>query len=315
MGFLEEHRTEIFKKYSDEELLKDIYNFRCKNGKLTKTLNHFFEELIFESCGRSSTISPMDVLKDDEKLKEIFAYIETKPKFYTGNDVTNLKSYMRNAVSWVRKVANFSPKTAREIFNRYNIDGESLQILDTSAGFGARLSGAVLSGHEYVGIDPNKKLVGKLNEYIDFLEKYGLIGHGQAEIIEGGSETFYPELEGRFDLMFTSPPYFNLERYSDDGCASTENYDNYPAWLSNFIHPTVFNVYKYLKVGGYAMMNIKNLPKYPLYDDVKEAFGFVDGFVFVESFDMKLPSAKNYGMAGNCTIPKAEPVMVFKKIR
>ena len=48
MNYLEKNRNLIFKKYSEEELFKDINSYVSGNGNLNKTLNHFFEELIFE---------------------------------------------------------------------------------------------------------------------------------------------------------------------------------------------------------------------------------------------------------------------------
>lgn len=127
-NFFEKNRDKIFKKYDDETICKDILSYKFGSGNLTKTLNQFFEELIFCSCGKGSGISPMDVLLDDAKIEEIFEYISTKPKFYTGDDITNLKSYFRNAVSWVRKVANFPP------------------------GFGSRMSATLISGHNYCAL-------------------------------------------------------------------------------------------------------------------------------------------------------------------
>jgi DNA modification methylase len=123
------------------------------------------------------------------------------------------------------------------------------------------------------------------------------------------------------DVSFTSPPYFNLEIYANDNSASTINYNNYEAWLEQFVRPTIDNTYKYLKNGGYAMINIKNLTikgKQPLFDDWFKIFSDHGGFEFVEIFDIKLPSAKQYYQ--NCTYSKEEykgfkePVMSFRKV-
>ena len=255
----------------------------------------------------------MDVLRDDALVAKSFEYIRTKPKFFTGNDVQNLKSFLRNSASWVRKVANFPPKSAREIYNRY-VGEEKLVCLDTSMGFGSRLSGAVLSGHSYIGFDPNKKLFDKLVEYSSFLEDHGFI-KGKITMYNCGSETFCKDLVGVADVSFTSPPYFNLEKYSDDGCASTENYGDYDAWVEYFVIPTVKNTVKYLKTGGYAMINIKNLGKrQPCYDSFYQAF--VDcGMTHHETFDLNI-SKKQYGMANEnqkgVIVPK-EPIMCFRK--
>ena len=66
------------------------------------------------------------------------------------------------------------------------------------------------------------------------------------------------------------------------------------------------------------MINIKNLSKSnPCFDDFKQAFEEIDGFGFVEVFDMTIKK-KQYGMNYNNdkgNINNKEPVMVFKKIK
>ena len=82
MNYLEKHKNEIFKKYSNEELLRDIDSFKNGKGKLTKVLNQFFEECMFECCGKKTKISPMQCLESDELMEKILAYIALKPKFF-----------------------------------------------------------------------------------------------------------------------------------------------------------------------------------------------------------------------------------------
>lgn len=82
MSYLELHRKEIFKKYPKEELIKDFISFRDGRGRLTKCLNQFFEELIFECKGPRGKESPMEALKNDETMSKILNYISLKPNFY-----------------------------------------------------------------------------------------------------------------------------------------------------------------------------------------------------------------------------------------
>lgn len=126
---------------------------------------------------KKTKISPSEALCDDDLVDKILKYIDSKPKFFTGNEVSNIKSYMRNSASWVRKVANFPIKEARNIYNRYNIDGKVLNCLDTSSGFGSRMSAVLLSGHNYCGFDPNKSLNKKLKEYLAFLKSNEIISN------------------------------------------------------------------------------------------------------------------------------------------
>ena len=324
MSYLDEHYNEIFKKYSKEELIKDINSYRSGGGRLTKTLNQFFEECIFNCTNARGKKTPMEALKNDEDMRYILDYVNSKPNFYTGSEVSNVKSFFRNAGKLACKVANFPPKEARDIYFRYFpnalIDStEKLNCLDTSCGFGSRMSSVLLSGHNYFGIDPNIELQDKLMECAKFYYDNGFIDNNQiCSLYTQGSELFIDELEGMIDVSFTSPPYFNLEKYSDDESESTKHYDNYELWLEKFAKPTIKNTYKYLKVGGYAMINIKNISKKePCYDDFINIFNLIQGFEYIETFDMEF-SKKQYGMNYNNekgVISNKEPVMCFRKVK
>ena len=267
----------------------------------------------------------MQALQDKNSMDFILEYVKSKPKFYTGNEISNVKSFFRNGGRIAQKVANFCPRNARDIYFRYFQDKDLSKIncLDTSMGFGSRMSSVLLSGANYCGFDPNKELFKKLVEYKIFLQKNNVINENQrCGLYCHGSEQFRPELENLFDVSFTSPPYFNLEKYSDDESESTKNYNNYELWLQCFVKPTIENTYRYLKIGGYAMINIKNLTrgkKEPLFDDWFKIFNEHKGFEFIEVFEMEHQSKKNYFM--NTTYTKEnykgfkEPIMVFRKIK
>jgi hypothetical protein len=329
LSYLEEHNDEIFKKYSDEELLKDIFNFQNGDGKLNKVLNNYFKECMYKCCGKKTKISPYEVLQDDEKMKIILEYINSKPKFFTSDsEVSNVESCFRNSMSWVRKVANFPPKNAREIYGRYfpdydknklNAEGYRINCLDTSAGFGSRMSAVLLTGNNYCAFDPNQELFEKLKEYYTFLKNHSVVSADQrCGLYCGGSEIYRPQLEGIFDVSFTSPPYFNLEKYYNDASSSTSNYNNYDLWVKYFVYPTVQNTYRYLKVNGYAMINIKDISaKQTCFKDFYKAFSSIPGFQPVEIFDMEI-SKKQYGMAHDNeigVINNKEPIMSFKKVK
>lgn len=319
MTYLEEHYNEIFKKYTDEELCKDIQSFQQGEGNLNKTLSHFFKEVIYKSAGKKADLSPWEALSDEETVNKIISYIKSKPKFFTSNnEISNVESALRNSFSWCRKVANFPPKEARNIYFRYyDINKKPINCLDTSMGFGSRMSAVLLSGHNYCGFDPNKQLFRKIKEYKLFLKNNNFITSNQrCGLYNQGSEIFRPELAELFDVSFTSPPYFNLEKYSNDGGASSRNYNNYQLWVKEFVIPTVENTYRYLKHGGYAMINIKNLnKKETCFDDFFKAFENIDHMKYIETFNLTIRK-KQYGKQYNDekgVITNSEPIMVFRK--
>ena len=61
------------------------------------------------------------------------------------------------------------------------------------------------------------------------------------------------------DIVFTSPPYFNVERYSHDDTQSWVRYKNIDLWNKNFLQTAVKNVWKTLRKGGILMVNISDV--------------------------------------------------------
>lgn len=316
----DKYKNIIFEKYSDEEILKDINNFQKKSGHLYKLLNHFFEEALFKCKSNKYQKSPWEALHSEEDMKWILDYIKSKPNFYNSkNEKTNIKSFFRNSPRIARKVANFDVRAAKNIYDRYS-ENKSINILDMCSGFGSRGAAALLSGHSYTGIDANSEVVDCSNRMLDFLKKYNLISK-EGHFLLGDAAILNKDLINNFDLMFTSPPYFNLETYANDNFSSTTNYNNYNNWLEEFIKPLINNTYLYLKENGLLLLNIKNLTnkgKEPLFDDIFKMLLEDKRFKFVEIFDYKVNKRfffKNTSYSEGAFIAWKEPIMVFQKIK
>jgi hypothetical protein len=71
-------------------------------------------------------------------------------------------------------------------------------------------------------------------------------------------------------LVFSSPPYYDLEDYivGDQSIYENKEIKTYKNWTETFIIPTINNSYNYLVKGGYLLINIKNLIGYPMYTDI-----------------------------------------------
>ena len=317
MTYLEQHRDEIFKKYPNEELLRDVFNYKNGKGRLTKVINQFFEECIFNCKDNRCKLTPMEALQNDEVMARIIGAFAKNPKLYYGTEVANVKKSLSVSGIGARKVSNFCPRNARNIYKKYFNDIKGLNILDTSSGFGSRMLAAVLNGANYFGFDPNRELNGKLNECWNWLVANKEVEAGQVcKLFCQGSEEHVAELDGTMDLSFTSPPYFNHETYASDDGKSTTNYDNYDGWLHEFVVPTLLNTYKYLKIGGLAMINIKNMVsrgKKPLYDDFMRVFQMIHGFEYIETFTMEHQHKRTLKQGMNY-VGFQEPVMAYKKV-
>ena len=64
----------------------------------------------------------------------------------------------------------------------------------------------------------------------------------------------------KYDLVFTSPPYFMLEEYE-----KMPQYGSKEKFMEIFFRPVVLNAWKYLKEGGSMALN---MPK-EMYDEIK----------------------------------------------
>jgi hypothetical protein len=102
------------------------------------------------------------------------------------------------------RVSNFRPTVARALIDALSAEGS--KILDFSAGYGGRLLAALTLPRSYVGIDPAAAQARGLKRMAAALG-------GKAEIIHACAEDVMGKLpQDSFDLVFSSPPYFRLER-------------------------------------------------------------------------------------------------------
>lgn len=283
----------FFAKYTDDELERDTHRYTDDGtGILWMVTRQFFDEIMHECVGRSGhgvgefpdVKTPMDALRSDAFMSYVFDYIYShRERLFHGvkerktidsdleaNDFVNIRKFF--SFHRPRKVAQFPSKMVRLAVKRLFPDHDAfcspLNFHDSSCGFGMREACALLSNFSYYGTDPNAALCLKLNEMGDALKRLRSdIVKGKRDIRCQGSETFIPEWEGIMDISLSSPPYFNLEIYSEDGCKSTSNYGDYGRWLEEYSLPTLKNCVRYLKKGGWLCINIKNLRKHRIYDD------------------------------------------------
>ena len=60
-------------------------------------------------------------------------------------------------------------------------------------------------------------------------------------------------------MVFTSPPYFDREQYSEDEEQSYKSYPQYDDWRDNFLKPTLVNAYESLRNDRYLLWNIADI--------------------------------------------------------
>ena len=120
-------------------------------------------------------------------------------------------------------------------------------ILDPFAGGSVRGIVANYLGYKYTGIDIRAEQVNSNNE-----QAMNILGKDNMPMwICGDSNKVLDDLQGQYDMVFTCPPYADLEVYSDlKGDISNMDYDDFMFTLESIIRKSC----KLLKSGGMAIM-------------------------------------------------------------
>jgi predicted RNA methylase len=158
---------------------------------------------------------------------------------------------LRTVISLRKYMASqFKPTAALAVYNIF----QPVSVLDFCAGWGDRAVAAMASPHikKYVGVDPNSVLVPCYREMCDTFDENGIV-----DFICAPAEDV--KLHGKYDLVFTSPPYFNVERYSRDPTQSWVRYKKLTEWREKFLFTAIEKAWTRLKKGGYMVINISDV--------------------------------------------------------
>jgi hypothetical protein len=199
---------------------------------------------------------------------------------------------------------NFPPLTAKYLYQKYTNHIKTqdvINIYDPSAGWGGRLLGALSVDDRklhYIGTDPNtENFIPELNKTrYEYLAEFfntkipgasnPFWGHQNTyDIYRLGSEVIhedkkFQQYKGKLDMVFTSPPYFDRERYSDDDTQSFKKFPSYDVWKEGFLYQTLWTAVEYLRNDRYLLWNIADIKVgkkfFPLEQDsidILESFG------------------------------------------
>lgn len=252
-------------------------------------------------------------------------------------------------VSFCQYAVNFPPLTAKWVYDNFTLKDRCNIVWDPSSGWGGRLLGCMAAKPDrhihYIGNDPNTdhntaNNRTKYHEIYDFycknVKRGGLfsVPHNTFEFYQTGSEKMYSiptfkAYEGTLQLVFTSPPYFSKEAYSDDPEQSYKMYSTWDIWVDKFLKPTLTTAYKMLRYDGHLLWNVSDVKfgkdMLPLVETSKQIC--IDlGFKYITTYKMSLaqmpggnrmedgvPKAKYYCKISNGMFLKYEPILHFLK--
>tara|TARA_R100000005_G_C4999459_1_gene206214 strand:+ start:2568 stop:4190 length:1623 start_codon:yes stop_codon:yes gene_type:complete len=266
------------------------------------------------------------------------------------------KGYPAFRIGYIQVAHNFPPMTAKYLYEKFSDhikDQEVINIYDPSAGWGGRMLGAMSVRDDrrihYIGTDPNPDNYydipsGTRSKYGDIADFYNTKTYrgnsffsetNTYDVYQLGSEEiqhdpYFQEYKGKLDLIFTSPPYFNREAYSEDENQSYKKYgDSYESWREGFLRPTLETCVEWLRPDRYLLWNIADLlvkgEYLPLEKDSRD---ILEACGMTYKYTMKMamegmpgqnrvgedgkPKCKNFCLV-NGKYMKYEPVFVFYK--
>lgn len=268
-------------------------------------------------------------------------------------------------VSVCQYATNFPPLTAKYLYEKFTEEIKTqsqIVVWDPSSGWGGRILGAMSVENDvrklhYIGTDPNTDHTTtpgrtKYHELADFYNKhtdspFATNPPHTYELYQCGSEVMKDQLnfqkyKGKLDLVFTSPPYFAKELYSDDPTQSAVKFNTFDTWVEGFLRPTLETAVEYLAPNRYLLWNIADakfanqmLPLEKISCDILESLGMkYEGKLKMALAQMPggnrvdpktgKPMAKNFcrlkeAKKGTKSQAKSiwykyEPIFVFKKI-
>jgi len=250
--------------YSDETVRKDLERLLEDHDDNSIPGNKFLDSFFFKY--RLATKTKLNI-SFYEFLNSTF-YRE-KPyvqKYLQNNKGTEILKLYKAFQLYFGTVNSFKPIIAKNLY--YEL--RPTCILDFTAGWGGRCLGAmVIPSLKYIGIDTNIDLKTPYEDMLQHLDmhlplefaQFGLASQRSKIIFQDAATVDYSQLD--YDMVFTSPPYYTLETYSN-----MPEYKSYEDWLIRFLQPVVTNSYKYMKCGFYCL----NVPE-KIYSDIETMIG------------------------------------------
>jgi len=220
---------------------------RCRIGNDIVDYFTFTERLNTKGKYNASFYDFLQNLNEFKKKKFIqnmlTYYVKVKNKNNTKNEYVVYKEVYNICISAINI---FRPIVSMEIYAMF----KPTSILDFTCGWGGRLIAAcALDVPRYIGIDMNTNLEPCYQKMCAFLKEKSLTTTQFEMHFLNALDFDYSVIE--YDMVFTSPPYYFLEKYSHNTC-----YESKTEMKTQFYKPLFKKTYDYLKKGGSYCLNV-----------------------------------------------------------
>jgi hypothetical protein len=237
--------------FTDKEVLEDFEKLREIGCLYHKDMSTQGNDVVnkYTAVERLNTVgkhkvnfydvwSNRNALKNEKFVKNLIEYYhKTNPNY------PEIKVWFRISNIYYSAISIFKPLIAMDIYCKY----KPTSILDFTMGWGGRVVGAcALDIPKYIGVDYNKNLKVPYGHLTKFLKK-----HSKTEIelhFQDALTVDYSKMN--YDMVLTSPPYYNIETYGGNVEKTKE------IWDTEFYIPMFERTFKHLKKGGHYCLNI-----------------------------------------------------------
>lgn len=342
--------SNLFLEFCDRSMLSEYKNFDKISEKVDyrysyhdnplgvidkshyfNSVSNYFQQLNRMKCGSNLVDSPYDIWHDKQKLNNMNWHFWRRGAF---KDKDICDSSFREAFRIGTYTATqFKPSVAKALYEKH----KALDILDTSCGWGDRLAGfyATKTTKSYVGCDPNpevyqtyksqcveyEKLLGYRAELTEYENYFTCVGNKSVKIYNLPSEDVdWSTHKNKFDFYFTSPPYFETERYSLDNHKNQSwyRYPSFASWKNDFFFKVNRMIYHTLKDEAYMMINIiepriKKGQRLNLCDDMVDEIKSYPNMYYLGKIGMRLQVRPHNIIDKEKNNIFIEPIWVFRK--
>lgn len=288
-------------------ILKENNIITTFNQSGVNVFKHFAPHFFEVESGIKDKPSMLSTFLNDKLLKDvIFNRLENNFNM-TGQMLRQGLANSKNAY----KASTFPPSVAKFLYMKYCKENDL--IFDYSSGFGQRLLAALSLPYKttYIGIDPYKKSLQSNKNIYNFYKNHVPGIKTEIDLYEIGSENFCEEKYiNKVNFAFSSPCYFNIEKYSDDKNQSYfgKSYDDF---INKWWRKTVCNINKLICSNGLFALNIAD----KVYNfDIADHMKFIieeNGFELIEKYKMQL--TRNTVFNNKKGEHKYEPIFIFRK--
>lgn len=258
-----EYRDKELKRFINHDKWNELFSidpitnsYEFKSGyNLGNSYLWSFFNYAWSSIKCNNKLTPIELFNNKEELNKLL--INFKEEISDAKLRELLKTDIR-----VQTVNNFRPMTAGVIYDCFLEDFNST-VYDPCHGFGGRMLGAIKAEKvsKYIGTDPAKQTNLSLKEVYKHIKSNNSLLNTDIELFNEPAETFKLK-DNSIDLILTSPPYFNTEKYSTEDTQSYIRYNSKSKWLNEFLKPMLLNCFNCLKPEGKLLLNIANVESF-----------------------------------------------------